>query len=174
MQRRPTGNQPRRLAALAALGISLAFAWLAGCERAKPLINGLAGFELGATTLAVVSGKALRCYTNPQTSTERCFIRPATSIAGRVPDVQIDFDGKTLQSTVAEITLTIPGCRFDSLASWLEDKLGKASNVGQKRAYWAQKLICVAAEESSPARCQVTAVKADDKQRIAAIRGSTP
>ena len=144
-----------------------------GCDRAQPPVNGLAGFELGKTMLADVPSQA-RCYLEPKRDIQRCIFLPATSIAGRSPEVQLDFDGKGPQATVAEIILTIPGCRFDELTSWLGERIGKVSETGDKRAFWQRDQIFVAAEESGPARCYVTAVKPTDTARVASLRGATP
>ena len=141
-----------------------------GCDRAAPPVNGLAGFELGKTMLAEIPKEA-RCYVNPETNTQRCIVLPATSIAGRRPDVQLEFNGTAPQSTVTEIILTIPGCRFGELTDWFVDKIGKAGEIAEKRAYWSRKHAFIAVFESSPARCEVTAVTPKNQERVAALRG---
>lgn len=144
----------------------------AGCDRPKAPIHGIAGFAPGQTMLADIPTQA-RCFVNPESDTQRCLLMPTTSIAGRRPDVQLEFDGKTPQSKVTEVILTIPGCRFDELVAWFDDKVGKASEAEARRAIWVQERIFIAAVESGPARCYVTAVAPGNKERVAALRGAT-
>ncbi len=156
--------------AILGLAVGALLALATGCDRAKPKINGLAGFELGETILADIPSQA-RCFENPKSETQRCILLPATQIAGRRPKVQLDFDGNAPQSKVTEIILTIPGCNYDQLVVWLDEKLGKTDDKAEKRAYWIHEQVFIAAEENGPARCYVTAVRPQDKKRVASLRG---
>ncbi|MEM9489293.1 MAG: hypothetical protein AAGC55_09120 [Myxococcota bacterium] len=154
-----------------ALGLALCAVASVGCERPRAPLNGLAGFSIGQTTRASVENKG-RCYENPDAQAWRCLVRPVATIAGRSPDVQLDFDSMDMNALLTEITLTVPGCKFADLNAWLDERLGaeSRSSAGAKHAYWTQQLIFVAAGEISPARCQITAVKSDDQPRISALK----
>ena len=161
-----------RLATVITVALALGGVVVAtGCDRAKAPVNGLAGFSPGKTMLADIPSEA-RCFVNPESDTQRCLLLPTTSIAGKRPNVQLEFDGKTPQSKVTEVILTVPGCRFDELVGWLDEKVAKATESTDKRAIWLEEQIFIAAEESGPARCEVAAVAPDNKARIAALRGA--
>lgn len=150
-----------------ALG-TLAFAMLVqtGCERPRPPVNGIAGFELAKTTLADVQPRSLAC--NQGDNYTRCWIDARQSIMGRVPQIELDFAGKN--DLLAEIKMEIPGCRLDELEAWFVDKLGNPTEKGKDRVIWAQKYMFLLIEVAGPARCHVTAVAPEDTERVERVK----
>ncbi len=140
-----------------------------GCERAKAPVNGLAGYELGKTTLASVEAQGdSRCF--EKDGFVRCLVMRRRQVAGHTAQIELDFAGKTPQSVLAEIMLEIPGCRPDDLKSWFVERIGKATEDGEKNTVWSRKHIYLSLKVVGPARCQVVAVHPVDEERIERLK----
>jgi len=120
--------------------------FILACERPKPPVNGIAGFEVGRTRLGSVggiptnAGKFTRVYAG------------SVKLAERTASVELLFNGAQTDSVLLEILLDIPGCRPELLDKDLVGRIGKPTEQADKNAFWALKYVFIAARVVGPAK----------------------
>lgn len=137
---------------------------VAGCERPRAPVNGLAGFKLAETTLASVQSKSLACHEGDDYT--RCWVSSQQAILGQVPQIELDFAGKTPGAVLAEILMEVPGCQLGEIESWFADRLGKPAKKSERHLIWKKKYIFLRIDHLPPARCHIKAVSPSDSARV--------
>lgn len=147
-----------------ALGIALGLV-LGACERPKAPVNGIGGFVLANTTLSSVARQSTaQCFDSSGHTS--CLILAPQSIAGRTPQIQLEFASDQPSAVLRRIVLEIPGCTLDETRAWFEERLGKPDRSDDTGALWQQKYMVTSLRVTGPSRCQVIAVDPVDEANV--------
>jgi hypothetical protein len=155
-------------AGIVALGIGLGLALgiaLGACDRPKAPVNGIGGFVLAKTTLASVANQgAGQCFESSGHTS--CLLLAQQSIAGRSPQIQLEFAGNQSDAVLRRILMEIPGCVLGETRAWFEERLGKPDRSDDAGALWQQTYMVTSVRVTGPSRCQVVAVDPVDEPNV--------
>ena len=155
---------PRSIALGTGLWLALAVA-LGACDRPKAPVNGIGGFVLAKTTLSTVARQGTaQCFDSGGHT--NCLIIAQQSIAGRTPQMQLEFASNQPNAVLRRIIMDIPGCVLDETRAWFQERLGKPNRSDDAGALWQQKYMVMSLRVTGPSRCQVIAVDPVDEANV--------
>jgi hypothetical protein len=134
-----------------------------GCKREAP-VNGIGGFQVGKTKLGQIGG---RCIDASEQPLMFCPSLASVMLGDHRANIDLYFADKHNEATLAEILLDVNACRPDALGAWLADTLGKAVQQAERRMFWSNDHVFIAAAlPAEPGRCEINFVAAGDTARI--------